>query len=307
MLALLCAIWGMTFPATRAALATADPVHFMALRFTLATVVATPILLLRRSGGSAVNRVGASGWLMGAGVGVLLLAGLALQTFGMRYTTASRSGFFTGLVVVMAPLLAVILRTSRLPAGGWLSVPVALAGIYLLADPAVGGLNRGDRLTIGCALACALQMVALEAAARRVKDDWLLTYAQIAVVAVGTLLWSLLTGVPFRASPIVWLAAGYTAVFGGVIAVWMQTRYQPMVPAGHAALIFTLEPVFAGIFAWLLLGEGWTLRGLAGAGLILMAMAGASLGLKKTTKSTKNTETDEESRFKNQESRMGNG
>jgi len=281
MLALLCAIWGMTFPATRAALATTDPVHFLALRFTLA-VVLTPLImaLFGAPVKFAVRRRTARAWLWGLGVGVLLFVSFALQTYGMRYTTASRSAFFTGLLVVVTPILAALFRTSRMSLVAWLGVPVAAAGIWLLAEPGSGGLNRGDYMTIGCALVFALQMVALEAAAKRVADRWLLTFAQMLVICVGALLWGLWEGAIFKITPVGWLAVAYNALFGGVIAVWMQTRYQPMVPAGHAALIFTLEPVFAGIFAWLLLGEGWTLRGLAGAAMILAAMAGASRGIK---------------------------
>ena len=217
-------------------------------------------------------------WVGGAGIGLLLLIGFALQTVGMKYTTASRSGFFTGLLVVLTPLLAWLFGTSRTSKVTLIAIPVSVAGVYLLADPSVGGLNLGDWLTIACALAFALQMVTLESVAGKGHDVLQLAYVQMLTLLVGAVIWCVIESVPFEISASGWLAAGYTGIFGGIVAVWMQTRYQPDVPAGHAALIFILEPLFAGLFAWMLLGEGWTLQGVIGAGLICAAMAVSSIG-----------------------------
>ena len=183
------------------------------------------------------------------------------------------------MLVVIAPLLAALFRTSRMPTAAWLGLPLAMGGIYLLADPSIGGLNKGDWLTIGCALAFAAQMVALESAAKVIRGRWLLVYLQIFMVALGALAWCFIEGAPFRINAVGWAAVIYTAIFGGVLAIWLQTRYQPDVPAGHAALVFTLEPVFAELFAWMLLGDVWTGRGLIGAGFILAAMAVSSVAV----------------------------
>ncbi len=146
-----------------------------------------------------------------------------------------------------------------------------------MADPGAGGLNIGDWLAIACAFVFALQMIALEAVARKGCDTWTLTYAQMATVGVGALIWCIIEGNGLSITTTGWLAVLYTGIFGGVIATWMQTRFQPMVPAGHAAIVFTAEPIFAALFAWVLLSESWSLRGLIGAGLILAAMVISSL------------------------------
>ena len=288
MLVLLCVIWGMTFPATRSALAVTDPLQFLALRFGLAIIITTPFMVIRwlrisKHDASSRERI-IPMFKHGVWIGIFLFLGFVLQTVGMRYTTASRAGFFTGLLVVMTPPLALLLRTSRMSGAAWLGIPVAVGGVYLMARPGAGGMNLGDWLTIACALVFALQMIALEAVARKGCDTWTLTYAQILTVGVGALVWCIVEGNSFNITTNGWLAVLYTGVFGGIIATWMQTRFQPMVPAGHAAIVFTAEPIFAALFAWLLLSEGWTLRGLMGAVLILAAMVISSLSAVRSSK-----------------------
>jgi drug/metabolite transporter (DMT)-like permease len=317
MLVLLTMIWGLTFPATKSALEDTDPIQFLTLRFIIGFVLfAAAMRFVRRN----INKQGSSSkldpqlsqavapppeqgskhmasfWVRlrrvhirsvtarGLLVGLLLFTGFALQVIGMRYTTASRSGFFTGLLVVLVPPLAMVLRTSRAPVASWVALLPAVAGVYLLADPSRGGLNLGDWLTIGCAFAFALQMVILEALSRHKDEAAPLTLAQVGTVGMLALAWSLIQGKPFSMSLAGLAAVLYTGVFGTVVAVWLQTRFQPEVPAGHAALIFQLEPVFAASFATVLLGDVWTARGLLGAGLILAATTASSLGLVRQNK-----------------------
>jgi drug/metabolite transporter (DMT)-like permease len=310
MLVLLTMIWGMTFPATKAALEVTDPIHFLALRFDaglLLLLLLRAAGLLRRPARSPATTVTPEGpspvptplpdegpgglWeklrrgplasvpLRGLLVGLFLGAGFLLQVKGLEYTTAQRSGFFTGLLVVLVPPLALLARTSRSPLASWLALAPAVGGVYLMADPTLGGLNRGDLYTIGCALAFASQMVVLEALTRNRREAIPLTIAQVAAIAATMTFASLLGGEPLRLTWTGVAAVGYTALFGTVAAVWMQTRFQPEVPAGHAALVFTLEPVFAAVFAAMVLGETMTTRSLAGAALILAAMGLSSLAV----------------------------
>lgn len=291
MLALLTVIWGVTFPATKAALAVTTPLQFLALRFGIASVILLPLLSIRmRRGVGASPAAEVRVWRWGVGVGALFLTGFMLQAVGMRYTTASRSGFFTSLLTLFAPLFAALWGTSRASLATWLAIPIAITGVWLLADPAVGGLNKGDILTIGCAAVFALQMMALESASRQQKSaesggvsrertTELLTFAQVLVGGVGSLVGALIEGAPLKIESAGWLAVAYTALFGSLVGVWLQTRFQPLVPAGHAALVFTLEPLWAAFFAWILIGEMWTMRGFIGAGLIIIAMAVSGAGM----------------------------
>lgn len=276
MLLLLCVIWGGTFPATKSALSLTDPIQFLALRFGIAVILTTPFFiprLLKAPKDIDIDPKPATVLLRGIFVGIFLFLGFALQVLGLQHTSASRSGFFTGMLVVMTPPLALLFRTSRMPAAAWLGIPLAVAGIYFMADPGSGGLNLGDWLTIACAFVFALQMIALEFVAGDGKYTGLLMYGQMLVVFIGSLIWSIIAGNPFQISGTGWLAVVYTGLFGSIAATWLQTKYQPQAPAGYAALIFTAEPVFASLFAWLLLSEVWSGRALIGAGLILTAMA----------------------------------
>jgi len=275
MLVLLTVIWGMTFPATKIALQTTDPVTFLFLRFLVAGMVLLPYIAIRqfkRPRGTNPTR-----WGRGALVGLALGIGFMLQTIGMRTTTASRSGFFTGLLVVFTPLLAILFNTSYVSRRVLIAIPPALMGIWLMSDPGGGGLNLGDWLTIFCAFVFAGQMILLEAMRFREDETWEIAFVQMAMVGLiagGWLLWKnsqlLLSGV------LLWTVL-FNGLFGGIAAIWLQTRYQPRVPAGYAALIFILEPLFAGTFAYLLLSDPWRLRSIGGAGLIITAMAIASI------------------------------
>lgn len=290
MLALLTMIWGLTFPATKAALSTTTPLQFLALRFLLgSTVFYLWLIWKNRKGGVSPASTLGKLWKPGVGIGILLMTGFILQAQGLKYTTASRSGFFTGLLTIFAPILAMLFKTSRVSLSVWMALPVAGAGVFFLAEPEYGGLNRGDVLTIACAGVFALQMIALEGffnldRKRSGKDagssvDGISLY-QMAVTAIGCLLLALIEGKPLTITPAGWWGILYTGLFGSVAAVWLQTKFQPAVPAGYAGIIFTLEPLWASFFAWLILGDSWTTRGIIGAGLILAGMAISSLGVR---------------------------
>jgi len=283
MLILLTAIWGLTFSATKTALAVTDPLHFLALRFGLASILLTPFIFHHYHHHHHRH----SFYLQSLSVGVLLFVSYVFQTVGLGMTTASRSAFLTGLLVIIVPLLVLLFRTSRAGWGTYAAAPVSLFGVWLLAEPQSGGLNKGDVLSILCAFAFALQMIALEWMLKTPKSRFqihnstlLLVYIQIVVVALGAAVWSFIAGRPLRIAPEGLAGLGYNVVFGALMAVYLQTRYQPLVPAGHAALVFSLEPVFAALFAALIMGDRWTPRGFAGAGVILTAMALASLSSK---------------------------
>ena len=267
-------VWGMTFPLAKAALRQASPLLFNLVRMILASAVLLAV------NWRYLRHVTAAQFKLCAGAGVLLTAGYELQTAGLARTTPSKSAFLTGLVVVLVPLLSALpgVRapgTSRPRALAWLGAIVAFAGLVLLtSQPGAGGsllagMHTGEWLTLGCAVAFAFHLLLLARAAE-VVDARVLGTLQIAISSVCMLILLPVESHPYLhpTSTVLW-ALGITSVFATAAAFTIQSWAQKHVPPTHTALIFTLEPVFAGIASFVFLGERLGPRGIFGAILIL--------------------------------------
>lgn len=269
------AVWGSTFVLVKGALADASPTAFNLARMTLA------FLLLLLPYGRSLR--GIRLWQVGAGavVGLCLAAGYQFQTTGLLYTTPSRSAFITGLVVVLVPLFCVVpaLRPPGTRAPRWnafLGAGLAFAGIVLLTSPEGGlgsglgfGMNRGDLLTFGCAVAFALHCLALGHVSPRVD------FRPLAVLQVGFCAVFMALSLPFmehvrlNLTPRLIGALLIAAVLATAVAFSIQSWAQSILPPSHTALLLTLEPVFAWITSFLVLGERLAARPAVGAVLIL--------------------------------------
>ena len=262
-------IWGATFVLVKQALRDVSPVLFLALRFTLATVVL--LVLFRDSWRHPRNlRWSLTG---GALAGTFLFSGYAFQTIGLQFTTAPKSAFLTGLTSVMTPLLAAMVYRNRprgIEIGG---VLLATCGMALMTLPALPGatlaMNRGDLLTVCCAACFAAHILTLSRYSARASFGVLST-AQIGMSALWA--WSLYRGMEtphIRWTAGVWAAIAITAVFATALAFTFQAWAQRYTTSTRTALIFMLEPVFAWITSYWLTGETLSARAAAGAGLIL--------------------------------------
>lgn len=255
-------IWGTTFVIVKDLVANISVPALLALRFSLAGA----LLIGSRPKPSSLRAGGV--------LGVLLFAGFATQTLGLQYTSASRSAFITGLSVILTPLLGALWLKQRLGARAYLACAVALVGLGLLTLTDIGGgINRGDLWTLGTAIAYAIYIVYLGEVAPR-HSAAALSAVQIWLVALLAWLW--LAPNIRELAAVSWpalAAIGYLALFPTVITSILQTQAQRVVPAHVAAIIFVLEPVFAALFAYLLLGERLGLQGLLGGGLVVLAMA----------------------------------
>lgn len=259
-------VWGSSFVIVKSALSDVSTFLFLGLRFTLAAILLAIALRHRLSNtsGSAVA------WRGGLISGGLLFAGYAFQTSGLRYTTASRSAFITGLFVVLVPLLSSAVKQVRPHKAELLGAVCALIGTSLMTS---GDLNlkpnRGDLLTLGCSFAYSGHMLAVAHYSRRSGIERLSVF-QIAFVALFAWL-----AVAWAETPhIVWsgrllFALAFTATFATALCFLIYTWAQRHTSASRAALLFALEPVFAGLLAWLFAGDSWTGRALLGAALIL--------------------------------------
>src|SRR5689334_24969509 len=266
-LALVALVWGATFVLVKNALADISTVLFIGLRFGIASLILAA--LYRARGG------GFTGQGLGAGVlvGVLLFTGYLLQTFGLKYTSLATSGFITGLYVPMVPMLSAAIYRRAPGASEWIGVTLAAIGMSFLTLQSVSlSIGLGELLTLGCAFAFAWHMLALAHFSRKLGTDWL-SFIQIASCAViGLSSFWFVEPVVLRWTPAVIVALGVTSVFATALAFWIQTWGQARTTATRAAVIFSLEPVFAWLTSWLLEGEILTGRAVAGAICILVGI-----------------------------------
>lgn len=260
------AIWGGTFPMVKQATELVPTFAFLAIRFDVATILLAVLFWPR------MRRAGWRTWAAGAVIGVFLCGGYALQTLGMTMTSAAKTGFITGLYVVLVPIISLVwLRRSPAPAA-WGGVALATAGLALLSLQGSLIPARGDLLVLGGAAAFALHVTAV-ARWSGAHDPTVLTVAQLATAAV---LYHLISPAsapwPVAIPGFVWWAVAVTALGATAAAYWLQNTLQPYTTPTHTALLFATEPVWAALFAWLLVGEALTLRGYLGGGLIVAGM-----------------------------------
>ena len=276
-------IWGATFTLVKSALADVSPLLFNLLRMALASAI---LLALNASNLRNLTR---RDLRLGALTGLFLGMGYQFQTAGLARTTASKSAFITGLVVVLVPLLGAIpafhAPTALKPSpAAFVGALIAFAGLILLTTPPhsgaalFSGFHLGETLTLACALAFAAHLLTLSHAAPSINARRLGTL-QIAFATLVMLLTLPLGGHPiFHLTTRLILALAITAILGTAAAFTIQSYAQQHLPASHTALILTLEPVFAWLTSLLFLHEHLGPRALAGAGLILLGILAAELG-----------------------------
>jgi drug/metabolite transporter (DMT)-like permease len=253
-------IWGSTFAIIKETLKTVPVPILLALRFSVAALILLWVRPERRT------------LVPGIVLGVLSFAGYATQTIGMLTTSASKAAFITGLSVILTPIVGAIWLRQGVPLRAWLAALLALAGLGLMTLNPSEGFVVGDFWVLGTALAYALYIVYLGEIAAQHKPI-VLTSLQIIVVALLSWGWAVPELYVLKNLSLSAISALlYLALFATVLVLWLQALAQRVVPAYAAALIFALEPVFAAIFAYFLLGETLSVQGWLGGALVVLAM-----------------------------------
>lgn len=263
-------IWGASFVVVKAALADASVFAFLAIRFAVAAL-SLAALCFRE-----LRTLNAAGWRAGAVMGCCMFGGYAFQTAGIHLTTPSKAAFVTGFSVVLVPVVLGLFARQRIGAAIWAGALVALAGLYYLTVPSsgFGDLNRGDLLVLCGSVAFALHIIAIGRYARRHSPGVLNLLQVIVTLAMICLTGSLLTAAGRESFQVAWTArliaaVLVTGVLATAVAFSVQVWAQQHTSASHAAIVFTLEPVFAALTSFAFFQERLGLRGLAGAALIL--------------------------------------
>ncbi len=259
------AIWGGTFPLVKFLLNYVSADMIVAYRFLFSAIFALPLFVI----GLKKNKKSLLKLLL---LSIILYAAYLTQTEGMKFTTSSKSGFITGLYVVFTPIVAVIMIKEKPPFKLILSLIISLIGLALLSGITFNNfsLNKGDLLIVLCALLWAFQIVLTNIYAKNTDANFI-TAAQMVIVFLLSL--PLSERSLFMPHPlIVWLGLAFLGIFAGYLAILAETYSLKYIDPDRAAIIFTLEPVFAGLASFVFLGETLTRKGIVGAVFILVSM-----------------------------------
>jgi drug/metabolite transporter (DMT)-like permease len=276
-LLLLTLLWGTTFTLVKVVMEITSPGVFLALRFGLAAAVLGVAALWRR------DRIGPGFWRDGLLLGLFMLAGFAFQTLGLRFTTPGRSGFITGLSVLLVPFVTHFTLGRPVRWTAWAGVGMAVLGAALLARPfgsaATPDQPLGDLLTLGCTVAYALQISFMSEWSHR-HPLVPFTLLQVSVVMAGALVMIPLEG--GRLDLTRWPELAGVVAFTGVVmtaaAFFVMNWAQRHTQAIRAALIYALEPVSAALFSWAVIGEQLGPVGWAGGALIVLGVVAGEVG-----------------------------
>jgi len=262
-------LWGFGYPLIRASMGEIGAFQFLVYRFGIALI---PLLIVFRR---SLKGLPLSVWRNGVVLGMTLATAYAALNLGLTYTTTVKAGFIMGFRVVLIPLLALTLL--RLPTSGrtWAATLISAAGvgvIFLSTGTDLLTINRGDAIMLLTALAFAVHVLLIGRLLTAENMGALIVIQAGVVTVVGALFIGALEGLTLPHSPLHWFHLGATGLLSTALALWLQNRYQPMVSPGKAGIIYSSEPLFAGLFGFLYLGEQLAGAQWLGALLILAAM-----------------------------------
>jgi drug/metabolite transporter (DMT)-like permease len=263
-LVLITFVWGSTFTVVKQSLENASPILFVTMRFWIATLVCIAFMP------GHFRKINRRTWCHGVVLSLILFGGFVFQTLGLRNTNPSYSAFITSLSVLLVPLLGFLLFHHRPRPQTLAGVILATIGLFLLlAHLSRLTMGSGDFLTLICAVLFGLHILLLGRFVA-VSDYRQLLLLQLAGTAILSSIAVPLFEVPvLNLNPRLVLALAVTGLLATAFALYVQARAQRLTTANHAALIFSLEPFFAALFAFWILGQVLTLREWFGGILVL--------------------------------------
>lgn len=259
-------IWAGTFAIIKVTLTELPPFYFLTLRFSMAAVLFF-ILAFRK-----LKRTSAGEMKAGVVLSILLFAGFASQTSGMVYTTASNSAMITGVNLLIVPFAQYFIIKRKVGFENWIGVLVVLFGLFLLTNPAVKGINKGDLITLICAFSWAFYIIYLDVFSKK-YNLYVLVLTQFIIVA----LLSLLCAVAFENADDIVISSTsisgllYTGILATLVATFLGNKYQKETSPIRAALIFTIEQPAAVVLAIIFLKDEFMLLQIAG---VILMIAG---------------------------------
>lgn len=280
LLLLTAAIWGVAFVAQRAGMDFVGPFTYNAVRFALGSIVLLPLIAIRGRRAPAARSPHASepgpskpigAIRAGLLAGVILIFGASLQQIGIVYTTAGKAGFVTGLYVVLVPLSGLLWR-QKTEWSAWTGAALCVVGLFLLSVTSSFAVERGDLIVLAGSFFWAAHVQVVGWLSPR-TDPVRLACVQFAVCSAASAVGALAFEQPQWSSI---LSAAVPILYGGILSVGvaytLQVVAQRRAPPSHAAILLSLESVFAALGGALILGERLGARGTLGCALMFAGM-----------------------------------
>lgn len=277
-------IWGSAFIAQSVGMDYIEPFTFQAVRCGLAVIFLLPVIYIFDQ--DKANYISAWKnphlWKTGLLCGIALFVAAGLQQVALVYTSAGKAGFITAMYIVLVPILGLFYKKRPSPAA-WISVGLAVGGLYLLSCVGVTRINIGDILLMICALAFAVQITLVDRLAAQL-DGLRLNCIQSFVCAMLSAVAMLVTENPDWHNILsCWIPLGYAGILSMGVAYSLQIIGQKHIDPTPASLIMSLESVFAALFGWLLLNEQMRPYELGGCTLVFAAVILSQIPEKKKT------------------------
>lgn len=266
-------IWGSTFLGQNVAMNYMGALTFSGVRFLLGTFALLPIIFfyLRKNKLTLLQIFSKRTIAGGIVLGIILTIGINLQQIGIKYTTITNSGFITGLYVILVPILGLIVG-QRTGLGTWIGAILAVIGMALLTLTDHLTISFGDLITLISAFAWGLHVLSAGFLVSR-YDPIAVAFIQCLVCSILSLLLAApLEGLQMSFAQPALLAIFFTGIVSVAISFTLQLIAQKDAVPSHAAVILSLEAVFAAICGAIFLDESLTTRGYIGCMLMFIGM-----------------------------------
>ncbi len=277
LLLLTAMIWGSAFVAQKIGNGAIGPFLFVGGRFFLSALLLVPLAWREaRTGEHILKR---RDWLLGLAIGVALLSGSTIQQVALNSTSVTNAGFLTALYIAFVPFVGWVVVRTRVRPMVLAAVAVSLLGAWLLADEGAAPLTRGDFLVVGSAVLYALHIVLVSIFLKQTNRPFFLCLLQYSMTAMFG------TAAGFAVEPVnleelrgALPTILYAGILSGGLGYTFQIVAQRHTPATEAALIMSMESVFAALAAAILLGERLTVLAAVGCGLVLLGVIMVEIG-----------------------------
>jgi drug/metabolite transporter (DMT)-like permease len=262
-------IWGSAFAAQQIGMQKGlGPMTFNGLRFAIGCLALIPVIIWRRKTTGHARAEEKLPRMGSAAAGVFLFAAASFQQIGLQYTSSANSGFITGFYILFVPVIGMFFG-HKASKSLWAGILVCLVGFYLLSVSGDFVVSKGDLLTVICAVLWACQILIIDHVAGK-GNPIQIAFLQFAICAVLSLAAGLLfENCTFSQIKAASGAIAYAGIMSVGIAFTLQVVCQKRCPPGPAAILMSLEAVFAAMAGYVILNQTLSGRAVVGCGLIL--------------------------------------